>query len=321
VRRPDPGADTIGDELDDPTTEQTSAMVRPKGREARRVVVVRVTSGADEMAYAVLDPARGVLIGRDASADLQLGDAGASRRHAYVSVVDHGVRLTDLGSTNGTWRDGVRIAGAVSLAFGDRFEIGKLTLICERLSEQELGLLQRVQKRLDTANVDPLTGVFTRAWADEALPAIVTDHDQGRMPIAALFLDADRFKQVNDTYGHAAGDAVLRVIARTAASGIRTTDSMVRWGGEEFVVFLFNCPAPPALEIAERIRSRIEEYDWSGLQLGPGVTVSIGVAQRTTGEPLADWLARADAALYAAKAGGRNRTVLAQLSPRSSPVR
>lgn len=318
-RNVDPGAETLGDDDavvagEDSTTEQTSAMLRPKARDARRVVVVRVTSGTEELAYAVLDPARGVLVGRDGSADLQLSDAGASRRHAYVSLAETGVRVTDLGSTNGTWRDGVRIVGALSLDFGDRFEIGKLTLVCEKISEQELGLLQRVRKRLDTVNVDPLTGVFTRAWADESLQGVVTDHDQGRQPISALFIDADRFKQVNDTYGHAAGDAVLRVVAQIAVTAIRTSDVVVRWGGEEFVVFLANCAAAPAVEIAERVRGRVAAYDWSTVQLDRKVTVSIGVAERTAGEPVAAWLARADAALYTAKSEGRNRTVLARVS-------
>jgi len=122
-----------------------------------------------------------------------------------------------------------------------------------------------------------------------------------------LLIDADGFKRVNDTHGHLCGDAVLCEAAKVIAGSLRQVDLLARFGGEEFIVFLPHTDSFGALDVAERIRSRVQaaQVSWQGLQIS--VTVSIGVAPIRRELPTLDWMIHeADTALYAAKAAGRN---------------
>lgn len=302
--------------LDD-LTDHTGAF-SPSGREAwsvgEQLPVVRLTSGSELLRHAVLEEGRGVVIGRDPGLDLTLDDPNVSRRHALVAFDGNGLTLTDLGSTNGTWRDGKRISGAVRIDFGERFQIGKATLRVERMSETEIAHLERVVRRLDTARNDPLTGLLTRSWVEDGLPAMVQHHEGMRLELSALFLDIDHFKSINDTWGHGVGDLTLKTAASLVALSIRGSDAAVRWGGEEFVVFLSNCGQRGAVDSGERIRRRIEAHDWRTIGIDRQVTISVGAALRAPGEPTETWLARADQGLYQAKRTGRNQTVFAPLT-------
>ncbi|CAG9171586.1 hypothetical protein LMG32289_02431 [Cupriavidus pampae] len=166
-------------------------------------------------------------------------------------------------------------------------------------------------RRLEAiANTDALTGVASRkAYEDEAARELARAVRGGPSP-ALVIIDIDRFKSVNDTWGHAAGDAVLREFARVAAEEIRATDRLARLGGEEFVILLPATGEAEARHVAERIRARAAANPVETL-LGSTVhyTVSGGVATWRAGETLAQLSARADAALYRAKLDGRNRTV------------
>jgi len=126
-----------------------------------------------------------------------------------------------------------------------------------------------------------------------------------------MFIDLDHFKQVNDTAGHAAGDAVLRDIAKALVAQVRKSDTVARLGGDEFAVLLSECPLGHAREIAEKTRQAVADYglDWEGRQLSVGA--SIGLV-RVDGSfvDIAEVLAAADAACYAAKRQGRNRVVV-----------
>ena len=127
-----------------------------------------------------------------------------------------------------------------------------------------------------------------------------------------LLLDVDHFKQVNDTWGHSAGDLVLRGVADMMRHGVRAEDTLARLGGEEFVVIMPSTTRPLALRVAERLRSRIaqQSVDIGGGQRVP-ITVSIGVSlKRDLEDEIEDLLRRADDAMYAAKRTGRNRVVL-----------
>jgi len=122
-----------------------------------------------------------------------------------------------------------------------------------------------------------------------------------------LLIDADGFKRINDTHGHLGGDAVLREIAKVIGGSLRQVDLLARFGGEEFIVFLPHTDSFGALDVAERIRSRVQaaQVAWQGVQIS--VTVSIGVAPIRRELPTLDWMIHeADTALYAAKAAGRN---------------
>jgi diguanylate cyclase (GGDEF)-like protein/PAS domain S-box-containing protein len=155
------------------------------------------------------------------------------------------------------------------------------------------------------AQHDPLTGLANRAAFDRALQA-ADGHDY-----VALFIDLDRFKAVNDTCGHAAGDEMLREVATLLSEGVRQHDVVARLGGDEFAVLLRDCPMERARQLAEQMRRRVaaHELHWEGHRLTVGA--SIGVVPSRTGLSPAAVMAAADAACYAAKRGGRDRVEVA----------
>jgi diguanylate cyclase (GGDEF)-like protein len=162
--------------------------------------------------------------------------------------------------------------------------------------------LARVQR---LAAVDPLTGVFNRRGLDLVLS------ETGDDLVTVAMCDLDRFKAINDGLGHAAGDEVLRKVARLLVSVMRSSDGVMRWGGEEFLLVLPGIELGRARRIVERARSWIEREPIEVEGRCIGITVSVGVAERRAGEPRAGLIARADEALYAAKNLGRNRVELA----------
>ena len=123
-----------------------------------------------------------------------------------------------------------------------------------------------------------------------------------------MFLDVDHFKHINDTFGHAVGDEVLRTVARLMVMTVRDTDVCIRYGGEELLAILPKCDEKGGLLMAERLREALEQHDWTahGVE-GRNVTASLGVAVLKATETIPQWLTRADAAMYAAKNDGRNR--------------
>ena len=161
------------------------------------------------------------------------------------------------------------------------------------------------------ATVDPLTGAFNRRHGHTCLVAEFARRARSGHLFAVMMLDFDRFKSINDTYGHDAGDAALCALVRTCQGELRTVDTLVRWGGEEFLILLPDTDAEAASLIAERLRAAIATTQVS-IEKSTSITltVSIGVAA-PLGDDLHDLLRRADGALYAAKAGGRNRVVSA----------
>ena len=154
----------------------------------------------------------------------------------------------------------------------------------------------------------------TRRWRSivERLDAACSRARTRGLPIALLFIDLDHFKEINDTYGHAAGDACLTAIIGPIQAELRQSDAIGRYGGEEFVVILSSADDAAARPIAERILDRVASIRIEGFGAPIRVTCSIGVAASDTlgvwGEHL---IARADAAVYAAKRSGRNRVQVA----------
>jgi diguanylate cyclase (GGDEF)-like protein len=173
----------------------------------------------------------------------------------------------------------------------------------------------------DSAERDALTGLYNRRAFDRLFGAEAVRFERYGRPLCLFILDLDHFKAINDTVGHEAGDEVLRRAARTAAACIRETDMAARFGGEEFVVLLPETGLDAALKVAERIRSAIggAPMTWRGSPVP--VTVSIGVASCPEHVTLpAALLAAADAALYRAKASGRNLVVAAEGAPAAGNI-
>jgi diguanylate cyclase (GGDEF)-like protein len=161
------------------------------------------------------------------------------------------------------------------------------------------------------ATYDALTGVLNRGTIDTALAGALADYQRDGSPFGVIMVDIDRFKVVNDTYGHAAGDAVLKEFAARTSSAVRETDAVGRYGGEEFLVIVRNAEPAEVAEIAERIRLAAEDRPFALTDSHIDVTASLGVAWTLGGaDDVATIMKRADTALYRAKAAGRNRVVL-----------
>lgn len=162
------------------------------------------------------------------------------------------------------------------------------------------------KEAIKLAETDLLTGIANRRRTNVVLDqAIVASQKEGR-PLSIAMFDIDHFKRVNDTYGHVAGDKVLKRVVVAAAAELRDGDTIGRFGGEEFVIVLPNATSQNAILIAERVRQAIE-----GADSNPCVTISVGVAELARGELAEALLIRADQALYAAKGKGRNTMHLA----------
>jgi diguanylate cyclase (GGDEF)-like protein/PAS domain S-box-containing protein len=160
------------------------------------------------------------------------------------------------------------------------------------------------------ATVDPLTGAYNRRQGDALLAAEFARRARNGRDFAVLMLDIDHFKAVNDRFGHEAGDAVLCALVRDGQKALRAVDILVRWGGEEFLLVLPDTDADAAMVAAERMRAALAATEVSASGTTIRFTASIGVALPLT-ENSGELLRRADLALYAAKAAGRNRVVLA----------
>ena len=182
-----------------------------------------------------------------------------------------------------------------------------------RLKRYAEYLRKQVEQSIELALVDPLTGLNNRRFLENQLPPLVEAAKRDRKPLALMVFDIDHFKTVNDTWGHDAGDDVLRAFADRLRAIIRGGDLLCRIGGEEFVILMPNVNGPLATKIAERARKAIEEAPFA-IHNGAetiAVTTSIGVAERREGVDATEIYVRADRALYQAKVGGRNRVAVA----------
>ena len=190
------------------------------------------------------------------------------------------------------------VAAAVLIALG----------VADRLRDERLALTDAERR----AQTDALTGVLNRRSLVERLDAACLRAQARGLPIALLFIDLDHFKEINDTHGHAAGDACLKAIIDPIHAELRQSDVIGRYGGEEFIVILSSADVGAAEPIAERIRRRVADVRVEGFGPPIRVTCSIGVA---TSDMLGVWgeklIARADEAVYAAKRSGRNRVQVA----------
>lgn len=171
--------------------------------------------------------------------------------------------------------------------------------------QAEVAARAQMQAELERlATTDSLTGLRNRRAFDELLGLELTRAQRYGHPLTLILFDIDRFKQINDRHGHQAGDRVLVELARVVGSRLRASEVFARWGGEEFFIFAPNTDAAQAAHLAEEIRARVASHDFPAVGQ---VTISLGVTQYAPGDSRDSLLKRADAALYRAKAGGRNR--------------
>jgi len=176
--------------------------------------------------------------------------------------------------------------------------------------------LKRVQEALAVANAelrrlvttDPLTGAWNRRYFEEQVALEIERVHRYGNPLALILFDIDHFKSINDRFGHLAGDQVLMEIVGRLRPNLRALDTLARWGGEEFVLLAPHCNLDATAQVAEKLRVLVAMEPFKG---AGQITASFGGAEYRLGESFDDWLKRVDLALYAAKAGGRNRVYLA----------
>jgi diguanylate cyclase len=177
----------------------------------------------------------------------------------------------------------------------------------KRLRKRGAELSEAYKRIEELAELDELTGSFNRRCIMRMLDDEIARAQRGNTPCTIALIDLDWFKLINDAHGHPTGDEVLRTFAITVFANIRHIDRFGRYGGEEFLLVLPETPEGDAVRTLDRLRAIIADLDWSAFSLGMQVTISAGVATLKPNEPPDTFLARADRALYAAKAQGRNR--------------
>jgi len=159
----------------------------------------------------------------------------------------------------------------------------------------------------DLAHTDPLLGIPNRRQMHAYIQREIREAEEGMAPATMIMFDVDRFKQVNDTYGHETGDLVLRAVTAAVRQTLRSTDRVGRWGGDEFIVLVHVNEVGQAYQLAQRLGDAVhQKLSDRFLQ----VTISLGVAPYHPGDTVSSWVRRADQALYSAKESGRNRVVV-----------
>ena len=246
-----------------------------------------------------------VLVGRAPDAGVALLDGEVSRHHARIHVMEGRVQVEDLGSTNGTRVNGELVRERTDLHAGDRLAIGGHVLKLVFLDPLERAFHETL---LDLSTKDPLTGLANRGSALAEFQnrfGLSLRYDR---PLSVVVCDLDHFKKVNDTYGHGAGDFVLHAFGERLLATLREADLAGRIGGEEFLLVLPETDLSGARPFAERLLKAVAGTPIALPSTSLQVTCSLGIAERTPADLEAgQLLARADAALYRAKAGGRNR--------------
>ncbi len=187
-------------------------------------------------------------------------------------------------------------------------EVGDMVLgfnhLVAMLHEKEAALHSTMQRLDQLAGTDALTGAWNRRQFDEVVERELDRAKRYSHPVSLILLDLDLFKKINDNYGHAKGDLVLQHVADCIRGALRRSDSLTRWGGEEFMILMPDTGLSNAAVLGERVRASIA---LNSIQELCSVTASIGVAELVASESRDQWVARADAAMYRAKQAGRNR--------------
>ena len=191
-----------------------------------------------------------------------------------------------------------------------RAEVERLRRTVARLEHEVEEHREQVKRTREMSLRDPLTGCFNRLAYRERARAEEARWRRYGNPLSVVVLDVDRFKAINDTFGHRAGDKVLRTIAQLVGSQLREVDFFGRYGGEEFVILLPETDLAAAVAVAEKVRRAVEAFRFHARGKRIPITVSCGVAQLREGDTVDAAFHRADQALYRAKAEGRNRTVV-----------
>ena len=234
---------------------------------------------------------------------------GKSLAEASNGLADASIGLADAG-------DATKVEGVIAHMLSETRKMEQINQALEQKLQKSSDEIVHLKEDLDAmreeAMTDALTGIANRKMFDFELRRVAADAMESGTSLCLLMLDIDHFKRFNDTYGHQVGDQVLKLLGATLTSAVKGQDTAARYGGEEFAVILPSTDLDGATNVAEDIRGRINgkvlKNKTSGEDLG-AISVSIGVGCFEFGEPLADFIRRADESLYLAKRTGRNKVV------------
>jgi len=249
--------------------------------------------------------------GRSPECTITMELQGISRKHFEITKAQDTTGKTnffiqDLGSSNGTFVNNNKVLEKSNLSKGDIIKIG--TVAFKYIPEGDPERLA-YDKLHEDASMDGLTKCFNKSFFNNACELEIKKSKITGSPISIIMFDLDHFKKLNDTYGHDAGDYVLKELAQIIRNnGVREGDIFARYGGEEFVILLPKTNLKQSFEIAERMRRSIESFPFSYEDQKLVVTSSIGIADYADGvESGTDLFKRADQALYQSKSNGRNQ--------------
>jgi diguanylate cyclase (GGDEF)-like protein len=274
---------------------------RPAGKEACLVVIYGLDLGKK---YNLDKPS--LIIGRSSKADIQIDQESVSRNHCKIINTGKTIMMRDLGSTNGTYVNDELIDEYV-LRDGDFIKIGRSIFKFLSGNNIENAYHEEIY-RLTT--VDGLTQVYNKRYFLETIEREIGRAQRYRRELSLIIFDIDHFKKINDTYGHLAGDHVLKHLAMVIKSRIRREDILSRYGGEEFAIILPEIDRDNATQFADKIRRLIEKAVFKFEETEIPVTISIGVASYAPEHgDVNEFIKIADDKLYEAKMQGRNRVV------------
>lgn len=296
--------------MDEPSVLKTRlvpAIGSPRGAPAEACLVhIYPTGPSMGRRYALGD--KPVVLGRCDDCEIRIPDNSVSRRHAKLDRRPEGYTIGDLGSTNGTFVNDALLSEPRLLRDGDYLRVGNCLYRYLAGGNIEAEYHEEIYR---LTIQDGLTRIHNQRALAEFLDREVARSQRHRRPLSVLMFDIDRFKAVNDVYGHLCGDFVLRELAECVKATVRTEDLFARYGGEEFALVLVETPLAGALEVAERVRRSVEQHPFRFESTPLKLTVSVGVATTTGDPPLSpiELLKLADEKMYRAKREGRNRVV------------
>jgi two-component system, cell cycle response regulator len=272
---------------------------RPSGKEACLVVIYGSELGKK---YNLNAPS--LVIGRSSKCDIQIDQESISRNHTKIVNTGKSILIRDLGSTNGTYVNDEPIDEYV-MRDGDLIKIGRTIFKFLTGGNIENAYHEEIY-RLTT--IDGLTQIFNKRYFLETIEREIARSQRYRRELSLVMFDIDHFKKVNDTFGHLAGDYVLKHLAQAVKTRIRREDCFARYGGEEFSIVLPEIDGLNAKPFAEKIRQLVEATEFRFENTAMPVTISMGVAtmDAESVDPQA-LIKRADERLYEAKSSGRNR--------------
>ena len=244
-------------------------------------------------------------IGRSSKSDIQIDHDSVSRQHVRITVTEGQAHIEDVGSTNGTFLNDESLEGKVQLRNNDLIKVGRTVFKFIAHNNIEAAYHDEIY-RLST--IDGLTQVNNRRSFDETIEREISRCRRYGRTLSMVLIDVDHFKRINDTFGHLAGDAVLKEVASAIKKRIRKEDLLARYGGEEFAVLTTEVDLKGALAMAEKVRKVIEKHEFSFDDEIIPVTISCGVSTLGKKSDGAEAMVqRADEKLYEAKEAGRNQ--------------